>query len=156
MYRQIYYLWQHHEPCMANTVYHVTQFWLGSISTTIPEIMQTKSSPTSPFWQLIAIGCDKDDHAHHYFSLPLSFCASAFVSLHLLEHFTCSVGIPALSVTYPIHYLPHLNHTCCCILSCIHRVHMLCIIALGGLQTCGSHFISVVPFVFFFCFSLFM
>lgn len=42
---------------------------------------------------------------------------------------------------------PHAAVLCFC---CIHLVHMLCIIALGGLETCGSHFISFVIFGFLF------
>lgn len=53
-----------------------THFWLGS---SFPEIMQSKSSPPHPSWQLIALGCDKDDHAHHYFSLSLSLPLHLFL-----------------------------------------------------------------------------
>lgn len=90
---------------------------------------------------------------------------SLFLPLHLylLEHFTWSIGIPArLIVMFPhhlpaIHSVSHLNllekpHMLLYfVFSCIHFVHMLCVIALGGLETCGSHFISVVLFGFLFC-----
>ena len=67
-----------------------------------PEMVQSKSSPPSSFRQLIALGCDSDEHAHHYFSHSLSI--SAFLSAHL--HF-----IPALLIVMFFHHLLHTRPT---------------------------------------------
>ena len=76
---------------ISNTTYHVLLTPDGAHS--LPK-MQSKSSPPFPSWQLIALGCDKDDHAHHYFSLSLS------LSLSLSNSVSLSLPLHMFLLTY--------------------------------------------------------
>lgn len=145
---------KHHGPRMGKVIMIskttcYTHFWLGS---SFPEIMQSKSSPPPPSWQLTTLGCDKDDHAHHYFSLSLSSPAGAFHILHRHPStLNCNVTPSLRPSTVCLIWTPSkTTHAAVFCLSCIHLIHMLCIIALDGLETCGTHFISVLLFGFLF------
>lgn len=103
-----------------------TLFGPNSLST---EAMQSKKTlSSSPSWLLIVLGCNKDDHAHHYlFPTPS-------VSLHF---FFFILNISALllwctSNTHSIHSVSNFNpfkiHGAVFRLSCIHFIHMLFVI----------------------------
>lgn len=87
-----------------------------------------------------------------FLSLSLSSPAGAFHILHRHPStLNCNVTPSFRPSTVCLIWTPSkTTHAAVFCLSCIHLIHMLCIIALDGLETCGTHFISVLLFGFLF------
>lgn len=125
-----------------------------SCNTDLREMVQSKSFPT-----ISILTVDRPQLWQRWsctplfisLSLSLSLCLCIFPSPHLLF-------IPALLVVLFLRHVLHASRNplkplmCCCTLSLLYppRSHAVRFIALGGLETCGSRFISVMLFGFLF------
>lgn len=134
---------------MLETVHHVT--WCPDWSQSV-QLIPTLCNQITPTLSILTIDCPQlskrmerskmYDHAHHYF-----FSLSPSLHLCLLTHssipHTAAASQHSSSIVCPIWTSFKMTHATICLIH-THHVHMLYIIALAGLETCGSRFLSFV------------